>query len=139
MVTTWRPPLPELPPVRTTPLNAAEKAELVDALQACRRAKAWADVRKHAQKGLARLWLHLVLERGLDPRKAAPGTSAGHQAVLKPYLDACVRLSLGDRAELAWDVQDVADLAGRLWDQAKAEQAASRASQAPLLGLEGLG
>lgn len=117
-------------------MDRADLAQLLEALRECRKMASWPDVVRYAKKGLARLWIHLVLERGLDPRKAAPACSKGHQAVLKPYLEAGFSAGLGDRAELAWEVQEVAELASGLWDQAKASQSTQRASQAPLLGLE---
>ena len=131
---TWRSPLVEFPPVPTAAM--ASLGELVQALQACKKASAWPEVRRYAKQGFARLWLHFALERGLDPRKAAPTSSPVHLAVAQAYLSAGVRLGLGDRTTLAWDLQEVSSLAASLWCQAKEAQSAMRASQAPLLGLD---
>jgi hypothetical protein len=132
----WRLPLPDFAPVSTAPLSKVALADLLATLQECRRYSTWASHRNHVKPGFARLWLHLVLERGMDPRRAVLASIWVDHPVLKAYLAMAVQKGLGDRTSLSHDVLEISRLAAQLWGQAKAAQSARGTSQGTLPGLD---
>ena len=128
----FHPPFPLFPPVPTAPMDPASLGELQDALQACKGKMSWPEFLLHVQNGYARVWIHLALERGLDPRKILGAANQGHQVVLTAWIDAGKRVGIHDRVSLAWYAPEVAALACRLWTAAKAKQGPGLAPQLDL-------
>ena len=123
------PPRPEFPDVPTTAMPAEARRKLADALQACRTMMSWPGIQAHVKRGYAFIWIHLAMERHLDPRKTIAPTSWGYQDILKAFLKNGSQIGLHDRTALGWHAPDVALLAAKLWQEAKDLQAAA----APLL------
>jgi hypothetical protein len=105
---------------------------LADAIYECRKMINYKETQDHLHVGYARIWIHLALERVLDPRKLLAPASKNHQAVLRAFLEAGLRIGVHDRATLAWKVPAIAAMADHLWRQAKEAQGAG---VTPLAGL----
>lgn len=118
----FHPPLPDFPPVPTAPMDPVAKRHLAEAILDCQKMISYKETQDHIQAGYARIWIHLTLERGLDPRKVSGVASKGHQDILKAFLAAGVRIGLHDRATLAWHAPYIAATATQLWRQAKESQ-----------------
>lgn len=129
------PPLPAFPAVPTAPMSRGTKRHLLEALQECHKTKSWKETQDHIQHGYALLWLHLVLERGLDPRKVVGAALRGNQDLLSPFFAEASRLGLHSRVALGCAAPVVAATAARLWREAKEAQA-SVLPQLPGLGLD---
>lgn len=125
--------LPELPAVPTAPLTPAARRDLVLALQSCKGWMAHQAFQKWTRKAYARLWIHLALERGLDPRKVSTPGTKGHQVVVAAFLAAGKAIGLHDRVALVELSQELANAACRLWMEAKQAQGSAPAQ---LLGLD---
>ncbi len=119
----FHPPLPEFPPLRTTPMDPATRRRLEDAMQECRKMQAYPKVKDHLHRGYAMLWVNLALERGMDPRKVLGPGSRGHQVVLKVFLQACAHLGIHERATIERNLILISHLGARLWQEAKEAQA----------------
>jgi len=123
------PPRPEFPDVPTAAMPADARRKLADALQSCRPMMSWPGIQAHVKRGYAYIWIHLAMERHLDPRKTIAPSSWGYQDILKAFLLAGGQIGLHDRTALGWHAPDVAMLAAKLWLAAKEPQS----TPAPLL------
>jgi hypothetical protein len=114
--------LPGLPPFPTTQLTPEQRIQLRSALQFLRPFIHRKDAFEHALACYAQVWVHLALERGLDPRRCSGQASQGYQAVLKAFQPAVSRLGLHDQVQAAWWAPQVAPMAATLWRKAKEAQ-----------------
>ena len=133
MVTYFHPPLPVFPAVSTAPLQAADRSQLFQAIRECKAQRSGRAARAHLTQGYALLWLHLALERGLDPRRVLAPSSAGYDPLLKAFLQVGVTLGVDDRTTLGWEAPLAALRACRLWTEAKDRQTVKPAQLPGLL------
>ena len=115
-------PLPRLPAIPTRPLTPGASLELVSLLQSLKPKLRFEEVQAHIQKAYARIWLHLALERNLDPRRAATPSQQSYQALLPVFQTVVAKIGLHDRTVAGWHAPEVAILACGLWRQVKTEQ-----------------
>jgi hypothetical protein len=116
------PPRPELPLVPTAAMPPAAQGHLVDALRSCKSGMTWPAMQEHVNRGYALLWIHLTLERRLDPCKTVAPTCQGHRTILQPFIKAGALIGLHDRAELGRRAPEVAKLAAKLWRETRLAQ-----------------
>ena len=121
-MTRYYPPLPVFPGVPTAPMDPSTRRRLVEAIQECKKMLAFDEAQAHVLMGYALLWLHLTLERTLDPRKVLVAASSGHQAVVEAFLAAGARIGVHDRAFLRRQIAPVSAAGANLWRQAKEAQ-----------------
>lgn len=127
--------LPSLPAVPTTPMPVGERQALAGALSSLKKDLHDPAAQACALDGYARVWLHLLLSRGLDPRNAMSPKGRSYATILPAFLDAVARIGLHDKPSATWWAPKVALQAGRLWHQAIQAQGGTP-QPLPGLGLE---
>jgi hypothetical protein len=128
--------LPALPPVPTAPMPPAARRSLAELL-ATRLDLTDPDVQAWERQGYARIWLHLLLDRHLDPRMAISPKQPAYQAVLRPFQAAGVRIGRHDACSMAWLAPAVAREAYDLWRHTTAVQGEAP-KPLPMPGLDSL-
>lgn len=127
--------LPSLPAVPTAPMSVQERRDLTTALVSLKNRLCEPAVQDHVRAGYARVWLHLVLSKGLDPRKAVGPRIQGYQAILPAFLEAVERIGLHTKASASWWGVQVSQEASLLWRKATAAQGGAP-QPLPGLGLD---
>lgn len=117
-----RTPCLPLPPVPTSSMPVDDRRVLADAVQALKPFLHRTDAQEHLGQAYARVWIHLAMERGLDPRRITSPKSAGFQILLPIFQAAIQRLGLHDRVDAARWAPTVAPVSATLWRQAKEAQ-----------------
>lgn len=125
--------LPSLPPTPTSPMGVEARKALAEALKSLAKHLTEPQVQRHVQEGYARVWLHLVLTRGMDPQQAVSAKQNAYQAVLPAFQAAGERMGLHNQSAMTWWAPKVAVLACQLWRKAMAVQGSTHQ---PLPGLE---
>lgn len=100
----------------------SERKALAELLKPLGRHLTDPQVQKRVREGYARVWLHLLMVRGLDPRQAVQAKQIAYQAVLPAFQVAGERIGLHNQAAMTWWAPDVARLACGLWCKAKDAQ-----------------
>lgn len=129
----FHPPFPAFPGVPTRPMDRDALARLAEALTACRRLRSWPGIQAHIQRGYVLLWIHLALERELDPPRVLRREGQARFRFQAAFVEAAAQFGLHDRVYLVLYAQSIATAADELWRQAKTAQAT--ATKQPLLNL----
>lgn len=95
--------------------------------------RAWAETQDHLVRAYAILWLHLALERRLDPRHLLSPGAKGYLDLLAAFVQQARSIGWQDPVTLKLAVPQAALRACSLWMEAKESQ---REVLMPLPGLQ---
>ena len=127
--------LPELPPVPLAPMGKEDKKSLVAILRSVPSGELWRlEVQEWVRQGYARIWIHLCLERGIQPPMAANRTHRAYKT-LEPLMCAAAERVAHHTAKQVedWHLPEIALAASALWREAMGARATATGKREKLL------